>query len=75
MVILFFLVFASHYAKLKRLEDEREAELAQKYRDRVSFSSFLSHYFFLHLIVSSDLFGLYCCVAIEVCYFKGTCSK
>ena len=28
--------FLSHYAKLKKMEEEREKELAEKYRDRVN---------------------------------------
>lgn len=35
-LFVFFLPFVSHYAKLKKLEEEREKELAAKYRDRVN---------------------------------------
>jgi hypothetical protein len=31
-----FVYFLSHYAKLKKVEEEREKELAEKYRDRVN---------------------------------------
>lgn len=36
-LILTIFVLTRYYAKLKKMEEEREQELASKYRDRVSY--------------------------------------